>query len=135
MPSTNDYYRSYRQAERDMKNGNREDLIDDKYGIVFNSKQIKLSQFIKFYKDKIINKEQEHIFNSCLDLLDLINASKECLKKEGAYTKNATGTLKVNPAQKELRENIKSFSAQLRLLHLLIGKNPPAETLEEWLDD
>jgi hypothetical protein len=39
-----------------MKNGNREDLIDDKYGIVFNSKQIKLSQFIKFYKDKIINK-------------------------------------------------------------------------------
>jgi hypothetical protein len=60
---------------------------------------------------------------------------KNVLRKRGAYTKNATGTLKVNPAQKELRENIKSFSAQLRLLHLLIGKNPPAETLEEWLDD
>lgn len=119
MPSNNEYYKEYRTAEREVKSGKRENMIDETTPIKFDSKQVTTSQFKKHYKDRIDNKEVEYIFNNCLDLITLIQSDKDCLAKEGAYIKNCTGTMKVNPAQKELRENLKIFNAQLLLLHQL----------------
>ncbi|WP_270940891.1 hypothetical protein [Romboutsia lituseburensis] len=119
MSSSNEYYKEYRRAERDVKKGNREDMIDSKSEIEFKSKDISIAQFKKYYKDKIENKEQEYIFNNCLDLIVLIADSKRNLETEGVYIKNATGTIKVNPAQKELRENLKAFTNLLSVLHNL----------------
>lgn len=135
MPSDNGYYKEYRRAERLVKKGERENMIDLNYQIKFKSKTITVDQFSKYYKTKIKNKEQQLIFNNCLDLIDLINSSKECLESEGTYIKNATGTLKVNPGQKELRENLKAFNSQLQLLHTLLSQTPNETTLEGWLDD
>lgn len=120
MPSSNEYYKQYRRAERDLKNGNRDDLIEDKIEIKFKSKNINLKYFKDYYKDKLKTKEQEYIFNNCLDLIELIKSSKQCLEQEGAFSKNCTGSLKVNPAQKELRENLKALTNLLSVLHDLL---------------
>ena len=134
MPSSKEYYTTYRRGERAAKNGERDDLIDDRIEVKFKSKKINLKKFKGFYKEKIKTKEQEYIFNNCLDLIDLINSSKECLEKEGAFTKNCTGTLKVNPAQKELRENLKAFTNILSLLHELTTSENDDEDLEGLLN-
>lgn len=120
MPSSKEYYKQYRRAERDIKRGNREDMIDDRSEIKFKSGDISIEEFEEFYKSKLENKEQEYIFNNCLDLIVLISDSKKTLEEEGVYIKNATGVIKVNPAQKELRENIKAFTNLLGVLHNLI---------------
>lgn len=138
MPSDNSYYKEYRQAERDVAKGKRENMIDDTKLIKFDCKQISVAQFKRYYKDRIENKEQEYIFNNCLDLITLIESDKKCLAEEGAYIKNVTGTLKVNPAQKELRENLKAFNSQLSLLHeLLIPKQEVKKqtNIGSWLED
>lgn len=135
MASSKEYYKQYRRGERSMKNDNRDDLVDSKTVIKFKSREIKLSQFKKIYKDKIKNKEQEYLFNICLDLIELIKSSKECLEVEGAFVKNCTGALKTNPAQKELRENLKAFTSTLTLLHDLTMTNSEEENLEGWLND
>lgn len=119
MPSSNEYYKQYRRAERDIKRGNREDMIDDRSEVKFKSGNISIEEFEEFYKSKLENKEQEYIFNNCLDLIVLIADSKKTLEEEGVYIKNATGIIKVNPAQKELRENIKAFTNLLGILHNL----------------
>lgn len=136
MASTKEYYKEYRKAERDCKSGKREDMIDERQVIEFGGKKITVPQFKKYYKDRIKNKEQEYIFNNCLDLITLIQSDKDCLAKEGAYITNATGTLKVNPATKELRENLKAFNSQLSLLHELLGgtEDKKEETLDEWVN-
>ena len=119
MPSTNEYYKEYRRAERDVKRGNREDMIDDRAEIEFKSNKVSVAEFKEFYEEKLENKEQEYIFNNCLDLIVLIADSKKALEREGTYIKNATGSIKVNPALKELRENIKAFTSLLSVLHNL----------------
>lgn len=133
MPSTNEYYKEYRKGERAVKNGDREDLTDKIYAIKFSSKNISISQFKKIYKPRIQNKEQQYIFNNCIDLIELIQSTKECLEQEGTYIKNCTGTLKVNPAQKELRENLKAFNTQLELLNNILPEEDEEE-LDDWLD-
>ena len=49
MPSSNEYYKQYRRGERDLKNGNRDDLIEDKIEIKFKSKNINLKHFKDYY--------------------------------------------------------------------------------------
>ncbi|OOM76586.1 hypothetical protein [Clostridium sp. BL-8] len=133
MPSTQEYNTKYKKEHRAFQNGDREDLLEEKFQIKFNSKNISISQFKKHYKEKIENKEQEFIFNNCITLIDLILSDKSCLESEGAYVKNVTGTLKVNPATKELRENLKAFNSQLALLHTLLNTDKE-EDLDGWLN-
>lgn len=134
MPSTNDYYREYRRASRQVERGEREDLTDVIHEVKFSTKTISPTVFKNVFKEKIETKEQELILNNCLDLISMINASKECLATEGAYIKNATGSLKVNPAQKELRENLKAFNNQLEILNRVLVKDEKFD-LEGWLDE
>lgn len=134
MPSTNEYYKEYRKATRQVERGEREDLIDVVHEVKFNTKSITPTAFKNVFKGKIETKEQELILNNCLDLISMINASKECLALEGAYVKNVTGSLKVNPAQKELRENLKAFNSQLELLNRVLIKEEKFD-LSGWLDE
>lgn len=129
MPSSNKYYKEYRRAERDFKSGKRENMIDDKIEVDFKSKKITHNHLKKLYKDRLETKEHEYIFNNCLDLISLIESSKLALEQEGAYVKNATGVIKVNPAQKELRENLKAFTNLLIILHNLL--EPVEKPVEE----
>lgn len=134
MPSTNEYYKEYRRAARQVDKGERDDLIDFVHEVKFSTKSITPTVFKNVFKGRIETKEQELILNNCLDLISIINAAKECLDIEGAYVKNATGTLKVNPAQKELRENLKAFNSQLELLNNVLKKDDKID-LAGWLDD
>lgn len=118
--NSNEYQKQYMKASREMKAGEREDLIDKKFIVEFKSKKSSIPQFKKFYKDKIETKEQEIIFNNCLDSLQLIEDCKKGIELEGLYTKNVTGNLKINPLNKELRDNISSFTKLLCLLHDLL---------------
>ncbi|MDK2587454.1 hypothetical protein QOZ83_16565 [Romboutsia sedimentorum] len=129
MSSSNEYYKEYRRAERDVKSGKRDDLIDDRIEVDFKSKKITHNHLKKLYKYRLETKEHEYIFNNCLDLISLIESSKIALEQEGAYIKNATGVIKVNPAQKELRENLKAFTNTLSVLHELL--KPVEEEVEE----
>jgi hypothetical protein len=137
MPSSNgkEYQKIYKRAERDFKSGKREDMIDDRIEVNFKSKKITLKHFKDFYKDKLKTKEQEFIFNNCLDLISLIESSKMALELEGSFLKNATGILKVNPAMKELRENLKAFTNMLELLHQLTLESDEDGSLEGWLNE
>lgn len=134
MPSTNEYYREYRRAARQVDRGERDDLTDVIHEIKFGTKTISPTTFKNMYKGKIETKEQEFILNNCLDLISMVNAAKECLSVEGAFVKNVTGSLKVNPAQKELRENLKAFNTQLELLNRVLIKDDD-DDLEGWLSD
>ena len=134
MPSTNEYYKEYRRAARKVEAGERDDLTDVIHEIKFGTKTISPTQFKNMYKGKIETKEQEFILNNCLDLISMVNAAKECLSIEGAFVKNVTGSLKVNPAQKELRENVKAFNAQLEILNRVLIKDEEYD-LEGWLSD
>lgn len=134
MSSSNKYYKDYRRAEREMKNGERNDMIDDRVEIRFKSKKITLKHFKDLYKEKLKTKEQEYLFNNCLDLITLIDNNKKVLESEGTYIKNASGVLKVNPAKKELREDLKAFSSMITLLNqTLVGEED--EDLEGWLNE
>ncbi|KGJ49831.1 hypothetical protein KD33_07820 [Clostridium sp. NCR] len=128
MASSNEYYKHYRRGERELKSGEREDLIDKKFVVEFKSKKSSIPQFKKFYKDKIKTKEQELIFNNCLDALQLIESCKKGIELEGLYTKNVTGNLKINPLNKELRDNILSFTKLLYLLHDLLEPDDSSNT-------
>lgn len=134
MPSTNEYYREYRRAARQVESGEREDLTDVIHEIKFGTKSITPNVFKNVFKGRIETKEQELILNNCLDLISMVNAAKECLAIEGAYVKNVTGSLKVNPAQKELRENLKAFNTQLELLNRVLVKEED-DDLGAWLDE
>jgi hypothetical protein len=134
VPSTNEYYKEYRRAARAVESGDRDDLNDIVHEIKFGTKSITPKSFMDLYKGKIETKEQEFILNNCSDLISMINAAKECLEIEGAFVKNVTGSLKVNPAQKELRENLKAFNSQLTLLNEILPKEDD-EDLDGWLED
>lgn len=133
MPSTKEYYTQHKRGQRAIKRGEREDLKDKTYNVKFGTNKINLSHFKKLYKDKIRDKQQEYVFNICLDLIELIKSAKECLEVEGAYVRNITGTLKVNPAQKELRENLKAFNTQFEVLNNMFTEEELS--LDDWLDD
>lgn len=132
--NSNQYDREYKKAMYDMEIGKRDSMIDTIHEIKFGNKQYNITQFKNLYKDRVTSKEQEFALNTCLDLLSMINSAKLCLLEEGAYTKNATGALKVNPAQRELRDSLKAFNTQLEILNSLIVVDEE-EDLSGWLDD
>ncbi|WP_270670277.1 hypothetical protein [Paraclostridium bifermentans] len=134
MPSSNEYYKEYRRAERAMKSGERKNMIDNKYIIDFKSKKSEIPKFKKYYKDKLINKEQELLFALCLDLLILIEDDKYVIEKEGTYVKTSTGVLKVNPAKKEMKEDVKVFMSTLEALNQSLTIEDDDEDLESWLN-
>lgn len=115
---SNEYYKEYMKGYRKAKKD--ETIIESKNKIEFKSKNISIAQFRKHYKDKLKNKEQELIFNNCLDLITLIDEYKQAIEKEGTYYKNTTGNIKINPIVKEHRDTIKSFTNLLCTLHDLL---------------
>lgn len=134
MPSTTEYDRVMKRGQRALERGEIESLKVKKHDVSFVTKDITPKKFKDLFKGKIENSEQQALLNTCLDLLELIKASKECLEKEGAYTSNITGTLKVNPAQKELRENLKAFNTQMELLIDKTQKEDD-DDIERWLNE
>lgn len=134
MASPKEYHRGYRRAQREVLNGERENLTEIIHEVKFGTREYNINSFKKLYKDRITNKEQELTLNNCLDLLSMINAAKNCLEQEGAFVKNATGSLKVNPAQRELRDSLKAFNLQLEILNNMLGSNED-DDLSGWLDD
>lgn len=117
----NEYYKNYMKGYRKKKKEkleNNEEEFNSK--IEFKSKNISIAQFKKHYKGKLENKEQELIFNNCLDLITLIDEYKQAIEKEGTYYKNTTGNIKINPIVKEHRDTIKSFTSLLCILRELL---------------
>lgn len=129
-----EYFKQYKRAQREVAKGTRDSMVNKNVAVEFKTKKISVAKFKKNYKDKLTEEAHVYLFNSCLDLIDLINSAKECLEKEGAYIKGATGALKVNPAQKELRENLKIFSKTLFLLDNLLNDNDEID-LNKWLEE
>lgn len=131
--NSNEYDKIYKRAYRSMKSGEEENMIAGSYDIKFGTKKITPSKFKKTFGDKIRDANQQNIFNYCIDLINLIATAKECLEQEGVYIVNKTGALKVNPAQKELRENLKAFNTQFEVLVNTFGEEQV--DLSKWLDD
>lgn len=127
MPSDKEYYKEYRRAERDFKSGKREDMIDKRYPIEFKGKKNSLAKFKKYYRDKIETDNQQIVFNTCVDLLTMIDAYKLSIELDGLAIKHATGTIKINPLNKELRDTIKSFTTNLAMLEDMLT---PDETVK-----
>ena len=116
MPqNSNEYDRLYKKREYDIKKGKAKDMTLEKKLLTFTNEPLSIIEFKNFYKDKLDNKEQELIFNNCLNLIDMINKSRECLEEEGMYIKNVTGTLK--------------------LLHELLCEKEAKFDANKWLDD
>lgn len=131
--NSNEYDKIYKRAYRSMKSGEEESMIAGTYDIKFGTKKITPAKFKKTFGDKIRDANQKNIFNYCMDLINLIATAKECLEQEGVYIVNKTGSLKVNPAQKELRENLKAFNTQFEVLVSTFGEEKV--DLSKWLDD
>lgn len=134
MPSGTEYHREHKRGQRAMERGEIDSLITKRYDVEFGTKDITPAKFKRIFTGKIANDEQRALLNTCLDLLELIKASKDCLQREGAYTSNVTGSLKVNPAQKELRENLKAFNAQMELLIEKTTEKKKTD-IEGWLNE
>lgn len=127
------YMRIYQKNRRAGKEV--ESMTEEIYKIGFSSK-ITTAQLKKAYKDKITTDEEKVLLINALSLVELIQVSKQCLDNEGVYTRTATGLVKENPAQKSLRENIKSLISVLDALNKLIESNKIEDEvdLEKWLD-
>ena len=132
--NSNEYDKIYKRAYRSMKNGTNEDgLIDGTYDIKFGTKKISPNKFKKVFKDNIKNANQQNMFNYLLDLMELIATSKKCLEEEGVYIVMKTGQIKCNPAQKELRDNLKAFNGMFEAFVATFAEEQI--DLNGWLDD
>ena len=56
------------------------------------------------------------------------------METKGAFLVGTTGTVKANPAQKELRENTKTFTSLLKELDSML-ENDDKPDISSWLDD
>lgn len=134
MDNMTEYKKLHKRAERQLKSGQREDMIDNRFNVDFKSKKSAIPQFKKYYKDKIRNKDQDIIFNLCLDLLTLIEDDKSVIQLEGTYIKTSTGIIKENPARKALKEDIKQFISTLESLNNSLLEEED-EDLDSWLNE
>ena len=66
------------------------------------------------YLDKVTTKTQEKLLNNILDLINLIEAHKESLEVLGVSNRTVTGTIKVNPSEKSLRECMLQLSKLIK---------------------
>lgn len=132
--NSNEYDRIYKRAYRSMKNSEGEEgLIAGSYDIKFGTKKISPSKFKKVFKEKIKDASQQNMFNYLMDLMDLIATAKSCLEEEGVYIVTKTGQIKNNPAQKELRENLKAFNSMFDAFVSTFAEEQI--DLTAWLDD
>ncbi|MBB6622171.1 hypothetical protein H7E67_01890 [Clostridium gasigenes] len=137
MPSDAEYHKNYKREERKLKKetGLTPSMVGNVFPTKFSTKKLKVKEFKKHYELQIDNKEQQIILQNCINLIDLINMNKEFLEQQGLYTTNISGIIRPNPASKELRDTLKSFTIQLRLLQELLGKKETNIDLNKWLDD
>lgn len=128
----------YKQAKRQQRahakeqpgNGRRKSAA-----IEFVGKKINVKKFEAAYKNKVKDDAVKYfVYKSILDTLTLIGSCKDYIEQEGAFVKAPTGTIKANPAQKELRENTKTFTALLEQLNSMLGKDDKPD-ISDWLDD
>lgn len=134
MDNMTEYKKIHKRAERELKSGKREDLIDCRFIIDFKSKRSAIPKFKKYYKDKLTNSEQELLFSLCIDMLMLIENDKSLIEQEGVFTKNCTGVIKVHPAKKELKEDIKVFMNTLESLNNSLNIEVEDDDLDSWLN-
>ena len=137
MGNGTEYYkqakRNQREAAKQLKAEGGVKRNSDK--IEFIGKKINIKKFEEAYKDKVKDSATKYYtYKNILDIVPLITASKEFIEKKGAYIVGTTGTVKANPAQKELRENIKAFTGLLKELDNMIGTDDKAD-INSWLDD
>ncbi len=126
----------WRQAKRNQRENAKQDVKKNtSVKIEFIGKRINIKKFESVYKDKVKDDAVKYfLYKSILDIVPLIGACKDYIEKEGAFIKGTTGTIKANPAQKELRENTKAFTTLLEQLNSMLGKDDKPD-ISSWLDD
>lgn len=126
----------YKQAKRNQReNAKKGSKKNTSTKIEFNGKKINVKKFQAAYKDKVKDSATKfYIYKNILDIVPLITACKEFLEQKGAFIVGTTGTVKANPAQKELRENTKAFTGLLKELDSMLGTDDKPD-INSWLDD
>ena len=137
MGNRTEYYkqakRNQREAAKQLKAEGGVKKSSDK--IEFIGKKINIKKFEEAYKDKVKDSATKYyIYKNILDIVPLITACKEFLEKKGAFIVGTTGTIKANPAQKELRENTKAFTGMLKELEIMLGADDKPD-INSCLDD
>lgn len=123
-----DYFREYKRAYRKNK------AMTKKSFKIKDFELLDIGKFKDIFETKIDGIEKEVIYRNIINIMQNINICNECLKSKGLFIEMETGQLKTNPAQKELRENIKILNKLLN--ELKEDKNLEAETLlNTWLED
>lgn len=125
----------FKQAKRSQRTTAKEPKKKSNVKIEFIGKKINIKKFESVYKDKVKDDAVKFfIYKSILDIVPLIGACKDYIEEKGAFIQGTTGTIKANPAQKELRENTKAFTGLLEQLNSMLGKNDKPD-INSWLDD
>lgn len=126
----------YKQAKRNQRANAKEPKrkkVDT--NIEFIGKKINIKKFEAAYKDKVKDDAVKFfLYKSILDIVPLIGACKDYIEQKGAFIQGTTGTIKANPAQKELRENTKAFTTLLEQLNSMLGADDKPD-INDWLDD
>lgn len=133
MSDRTEYYKLAKRNQREnAKQGVKKNTSTK---IEFVGKKINVKKFEAAYKDKVKDSATKvYLYKNILDIVPLISACKEFLEKKGAFIVGTTGTVKANPAQKELRENTKTFTGLLKELDSMLG-NDDKPDISSWLDD
>ena len=140
MKSIGDRTEYYKQAKRNQRENAKRRIAgevkkkqSDK--IEFVGKKINIKKFEEAYKNKVRDSATKYyIYKQIIDIVPLISACKEFLEKKGAFIVGTTGTVKANPAQKELRENTRAFTVLLKELDGMLDSNDKPN-ISSWLDD
>lgn len=133
MGERTEYYKMAKRNQRESaKQGVKKNTSTK---IEFIGKKINIKKFEEAYKDKVKDSAAKfYIYKNILDVVPLIAACKEFLEQKGAFIVGTTGTIKANPAQKELRENTKAFTGLLKELDNMLGTDEKPD-ISSWLDD
>lgn len=133
MSERTEYYKLAKRNQREnAKQGVKKNTSTK---IEFIGKKINVKKFEAAYKDKVKDSAAKaYIYKNILDIVPLIGACKEFLEAKGAFLVGTTGTVKANPAQKELRENTKAFTGLLKELDAMLGTDDKPD-IGSWLDD
>lgn len=140
VKSIGDRTEYYKQAKRNQRENAKRRIAgevkkkqSDK--IEFVGKKINIKKFEEAYKNKVRDSATKYyIYKQIIDIVPLISACKEFLEKKGAFIVGTTGTVKANPAQKELRENTRAFTVLLKELDGMLDSNDKPN-ISSWLDD
>lgn len=125
----------FKIAKRNQRAAAKEPHKRNAEKIEFIGKKINIKKFEEAYRDKVKDSATKfYIYKNILDIVPLITACKNFLEQKGAFLVGTTGTVKANPAQKELRENTKAFTGLLKELDSMLGADDKPD-INSWLDD